>query len=450
MLARSRPSDSDSAPGPALRGTAPGLPLAALPGVLGHVVQALADYTDAPTGALAVSVLAHWAARFGLLGLVDTGDGLHTARVFALLIGEPGAARKTTAAGLVSELFERVDARMSEAWQWPALAASTGLHGPVSPLALVSGEQVLNLLHQTGRAMVYLPEFGRLLISAERGGNSVAYLLREALDGHAMHGQKSGRSQVIPWAHVAGVSCCTPDDLRTALATSPELAALLSRLVPVHVTRSRTMPDPLWPDPDFFDIQAGLIVSHVAALVGPTPFLATDKPRARIGFDSSAAALWFEVFDRIADKEQGGRLTGRMHTHCKMVAALLALINARWTIEKEHLEAAEIWTRNARLAWEILDPPAVELTHEEKMEIERIEKLQMQILSLLERNGGEMRVSRIASQVGRSAGLNASEILDFAKRWAWTAGAPVEIEFDGYDGTRGRKGYILRLSTDSA
>src|SRR2546421_9639570 len=94
---------SPSSPGSLPR---PHLEEAALHGLPGEVVAAIAPHTEADPAALLLSYLAYLGNACGPQPSVQIGASQHPGRLFVLLVGDSATGRKGTAGAEVERLFE--------------------------------------------------------------------------------------------------------------------------------------------------------------------------------------------------------------------------------------------------------------------------------------------------------------------------------------------------------
>lgn len=299
----------------------PVLAPAALYGLAGRVVNAIAPETEADPVALLMSFLTVFGVAVGPGPHTIVGATTHTPRLFAVLVGDTAKARKGTAGSEIARLFASAD---------PDFVTSRMRQG------FASGEAIVSTVATAGedpRLLVTETEFARLLNSA-RQVRSLSTVLRQAWDGEARLSviTKTG-TLVAEGAHIALIGHITDEELRARLTGTEVASGFANRFLFALVHRSQLLPtggnldvaDVVHLGKELSDVLAA--ASHIG-LVRRTP---------------DAAGLWRQIYDDIAKDEPPGiigALVARDDAQLLRLQLLYALLDGSDVIDVPHVEAA--------------------------------------------------------------------------------------------------------------
>jgi hypothetical protein len=220
---RAGPSATTPAPSPPLSVfLRPELPEAALYGLPGRVVRALAEITEADPAAMLLNFLTMFGNAAGPEPHTRFGVAEHSGRLFTVVAGPPGEkGRKGTAYEAVEPLFKEADP------DWADNRVVTGLQSAETMIDRVAdGES------DDCRLMIVETEFSRLMATMARTGTLSAHL-RNAYDGKRLQRARSDRSksQTASHHHISMIGMITPEELLQQYTRLKSAGGLESRIL---------------------------------------------------------------------------------------------------------------------------------------------------------------------------------------------------------------------------
>jgi len=163
----------------------------------GRVVDTLEPQTEADPAGLLVTFLTSFGAMVPQPYAV--ADGMkHRARLFSLLIGSTSRGRKGTAHANTGLVIDAADSYFASERIFGGLASGEGLVA-----ALTDKEAVIS----DKRALVFEPEFSRVLKVCSREGSSLSQIIRDAWDRDSF--RVLTRNNPLRWTAPTSVSRVT-------------------------------------------------------------------------------------------------------------------------------------------------------------------------------------------------------------------------------------------------
>jgi hypothetical protein len=303
------------------------LAAAAYHGVLGQLVRAVQDQTEADPVALLGSLLAYIGALAGGEATMHQGSW-QAARLFVVLVGDTGTGRKGTAGDAVREIIRLVDPDYYKIVV-PGLGSGEGLVGHMKRLRAEGGTET--------RALLVENELGRLLAVMAREGSTLSPILRAGWDGTPMGRTLAREEMIVHEHHVGLLGHITLSELRAKLASLDAANGFANRFLWLLVRRPHLIPVP----------------ERIDHLVGGIwPPLARALARAReprvMAWTPDAADAWTAFYIERALRPAFGMLaavTGRAEAQVARLALTYALADAADAVALEHLAAARaVWT----------------------------------------------------------------------------------------------------------
>jgi hypothetical protein len=326
----------------------PTLDRAALTGLLGRLVDAIAPHSEADP----VAILVHGAVALG--NLIGPGpharveQDRHPCRLFAVLCGETAKGRKGTAWGAVRALCRRVDE------DWARQRIKTGLSSgegviyhvrdaleeqqPVREHGRVVRYETVIADHgePDKRLFVIEPELASVLRRMNRDSNSLSPVLRQAWD----HGDLATLTKNSPLrtvgAHVSLVAHTTRDELLVNLAETERANGFANRFLFFLVRRSKLLPE-----------GEGVPPGELEALIAQLErVVAFSRATSDIRRDPEARALWASIYPQLSEGEPGlvGAILSRAEAQVLRLSVLYAVLDCSPAIRPVHLGAAvAVW-----------------------------------------------------------------------------------------------------------
>jgi hypothetical protein len=323
------------------------------PSLLKAIVDTACATSEAHPVAVAANVLVMFCAMIGR-GLVQyIGDAALHARLFILIVGKSGKARKGTAEHTPMRIFRLVCEILRERLK---TADRNRIHGG----GLSTGEGLVYAIRDARegdegrdgdpgvndkRLLVIEPEFDNVLSQVKRDGNTLSATIRNLWDGRDLEpmsksGQKSGERATRP--HVVIMGHITAFELRLKSTENDAANGLLNRFITVFVHRPKLVPLPE-PTPEVRIRHLAERMADVIEAVTDGDFHANNKTEIRMG--EEAREFWCEQYPQLSrDREgKGGSLMARAEVYARMLAMIFCLMDGRREIEPCDLRAALAW-----------------------------------------------------------------------------------------------------------
>lgn len=323
------------------------------PPLLKAIVDTACATSEAHPVAVAANVLVMFCAMVGR-GLVQfIGDAALHARLFILIVGKSGKARKGTAEHTPLRIFRLVCEILRERLK---TADRMRIHAG----GLSTGEGLVYAIRDARegidgkdgdpgvndkRLLVIEPEFDNVLAHVKREGNTLSATIRNLWDGRDLEpmsksGQKSGERATRP--HVVIMGHITGFELREKSTENDAANGLLNRFITVFVHRPKLVPLPE-PTPEVRIRHLAELMADAIEAVTDGDFHANNKTEIRLG--DEAREFWCEQYPQLSrDREgKGGSLMARAEVYARMLAMIFAMMDGRREIEPCDLRAALAW-----------------------------------------------------------------------------------------------------------
>jgi hypothetical protein len=394
---RSKPGDSFVRPYFAVSGTKPD-PLGddAYHGLAGKLVRLIAPHSEAAAEALLIQLLT---AIGNILGratpAIEIENAPHRGRLFSVIVGPTGKARKGTAWGRIKYVMRQVDPKWAEhRLRHGGLSSGEGLiqalRGPVPYdledliRALGQGDEegieemraddtmsaLLDAVEQLdkdagvddflkaitdaekeardeaekrdprelrdGRLLVLEAEFSRVLRVCKREHSITGAILRDLWDGDQANVLTRQKPLAVSGAHLGIIAHITGAELRRELTDAELMNGFANRFLFVYVERSQLLPfGGQVPEQALVPL-----IDELAEVV------AHEWGHETIILDSDAREIWPEQYARLNESRPGlyGSATDRGDTQVIRLALIYALLDRSRMIGIDHLRAAlEVW-----------------------------------------------------------------------------------------------------------
>jgi hypothetical protein len=331
--------DWETVPPDSEQRTRPTLHPAALHGLAGDVVRAAMKSTEGdPVGILTFFLVA-FANAAGPSAFHRVGDDEHGTALFAVIVGDSAKDRKGHSRTTPMRLMKHADP------EWycrvvKGLSSGEGLIWAVrDPIEKTGKDGAIEIIDEgvrDKRLLAVEPEFGRVLSTKERSGNTLTAIMRDAWD----RGQTLGALTKTPYkatgAHISIYGNITESDLRENMTGVDIMNGFANRIAWFVVTRARVAARlPIMPEDQFFDL-VGRIQSA----------LAFARTAGEIDFTPDAWPFWEAAYARFAQRSSGlvESLTARGDPITLRLALIYALLDECDAIHPVHLKAAlAVW-----------------------------------------------------------------------------------------------------------
>lgn len=315
---------------------------AALHGLAGEIVRAIAPHTEAHPAALLGALLTAFGCSVGRGAWMNASGNRHFANEFLVIVGRTSRARKSTAASNVRAVFEKA--------------------GTLPPTAsgLSSGEGLIEAIRDAEekcdgesddadegvtdkRLLVIEGELARALAAMKREGNTLSAVLREAWDGSPLRTLVRRKNAVACRdPHVALIACVTGEELRKRLEEVEVLNGLGNRILWLLVDRPHLLPHA-------GDLPWAALAPLLSRLADAVRF---SRGAGELSRTPEADRRWEQIYLDLAATNHSGpvaALTDRAEAHVLRLGMIFALLDvspdgAPPSVETLHLDAAlAVW-----------------------------------------------------------------------------------------------------------
>lgn len=292
-------------------------------GVLGDIVHAVEEATEADPVAILGSLLAFTGACMGHWQTIYQGS-TQAANLFVTLVGDSSTGRKGTAASIARDVMDLAYP------DWSKLIVA----------GLGSGEGLIGHLKKVEetehRAVVLESEFGRLLTVMGREGSTLSPVVRDAWDGVPMGRFLAREQSLVNWHHVSISAHVTAVELRQKLTDTDAANGFGNRFLWLAVRRTKLVPFPQSPKK--------LIAPYVDRLYRAIE--AAQQP-GEMEWSDVAREGWENLYAASATRARPGLLgamLARSEAQVARLALLYALLDRSSDVGAHHLEAAKaLW-----------------------------------------------------------------------------------------------------------
>jgi hypothetical protein len=319
-------------------------------GFPGRWVRAIEKQTECNSDNLLAQLMVALGTMFGRYFYNYCVQNLFT-NEFLTVLGDSGIARKGSALEKVKEFLKLID----PGW------AKRGIKG-----GFPSGEAIIHFLRDPTpgrdrqgketirdpgnpdkRLLMVAPEFARLLKFAERKGNTLTEILREAWDSpEELSNQAKNGSDCASYPHLGLISHVTEKELRKF---DPELISngFLNRMIFVLAFQAREIPNPKpieWPPELLEEFKEIYRLAHIPAELDISQLGAAPEPQIKhIPLAEEAESLWEKIYYEHSNNkdEKLNEILRRFNDHIRVLALIYALCDRSPVINIPHLLAAK-------------------------------------------------------------------------------------------------------------
>lgn len=305
----------------------PILDRAALYGLAGEIVTAIAPHTEAAPVAMLLTLLAAFGNAAGAESRALVGDDEHPARLYVALVGPTASGAKGTSLSAVRPILRTADDG------WFSTARISGFASGEAIIARLSGR-----LHPDAeatadrRAFVVEPEFSRLLLVNSRDGSTASPILRGAWDEGRLQLIRAKQELLASGVHLSLLGHITPDELRARMSGTEISGGFANRVLFPYVERAQRIPNPTVLNP-------WLIAAFASRLRAAMDFA---RERRELRRTPEAETIWAEFYENEPERHGiVGEITARSAAQRLRLSVTYALLDASQVVRPEHVLAAE-------------------------------------------------------------------------------------------------------------
>jgi hypothetical protein len=297
---------------------------AAMLGLVGRIVAAIAPHSECDPAALTLAFLVAFGNEIGRVPHFIVERTRHALNLFVLLVGLSSKGRKGTTQAYVDDLFSRVIPH------WAETRVQSGLS---------SGEGLADAARRLGdnpKLFFVEPEFGGVQRAASRRGSTLYAILRPAWDGRPFQIATKHDPLRVDGAHFSLLGHTTLDDLHDNLKNADVFNGFAGRFLYACTSRSQILPF----GGDVSESEIDRLSSSLAEV------LEFASQVDEVGLSLKARQLWCQVYPRLSAEVAGrvGAATSRAEAQTRRIAALYAVLDRHEEVKLQHLRAGlEVW-----------------------------------------------------------------------------------------------------------
>jgi hypothetical protein len=273
-------------------------------------------------------------------------DDEHFCKLWPVLVGETGKARKGTGKKRIDRLMRAADEEWHEACTVTGLSSGEGLIYRVRDPILVDtdeGVEVKDPGAEDQRLLVEEPEFASVLVVARREGNTLGMVLRNAWDNRPLETLTKNSPMRATDTHITIVGHVTEGELLRHLTEEKLGAGIGNRFLFASVRRSKILPHgggrDAFPDELVIRLEEALEFGKRRREIR----LSEDVEG---GYGYSAVELWEEVYPDLSSGKPGlfGAVVARAEAQVRRIATVYAVLDLSEEVQVAHLLAAlAVW-----------------------------------------------------------------------------------------------------------
>jgi len=302
-------------------------------GLAGEIVETIDPHTESDP----IAILGHSLCMFGnIIGRsahFRVEADRHYTNTNALFVGATAQGRKGTAEGIVKELFTL---NTPDALDWKKNRVKSGLSSGEGVVHHVRNETENDDGVLDKRLYIREPEFGGVLRTIARTGNTLSALIRLAWDSGDLGLLTRNNPENATNAHISIIGHITAQELRRYFSETEIFNGLANRFLWFCVKRSKLLPE----GGKFFEMDVSELRKKIEDAIE------FAKTVGEVKRDDAATKIWHEVYPSLSTGKPNltGAILSRATPHVLRLALLYALLDRSATIKEDHLCAAlAVW-----------------------------------------------------------------------------------------------------------
>jgi Protein of unknown function (DUF3987) len=318
-------------------------------GIAGEYVLAVEPHTEADSAGLLVQLLVGFGSLIGRSAHFSVEAAHHFGNLFCVLVGDSSKGRKGTSWSHVRRALESIDQEFADACIQEGLSSGEGLcwsvrdqierSDPIKEKGRVIGYETVIADEGVSdkRLLVMESEFASPLRVANRDGNTLSCVVRQAWDGGNLRLLTKNNPAKATGAHISILGHITKDELVRHITTTDLGNGYANRFLWVCTRRSKHLPEG-------GQVPVSKLAPILERLKEAAKFAKTMGVAER---EPSARALWYAVYPDLSEGGYGllGAVTNRAEAQVVRLSLLYALLDLSKQIRVEHLKAAlAVWS----------------------------------------------------------------------------------------------------------
>jgi hypothetical protein len=317
-------------------------------GLAGEFVGVVSPHTEADPVALLAQFLVLFGNAAGRSSFFRVEADSHTTNVNTILVGETASGRKGTSLSQTRRPFEQCDQEWAENRIQSGLSSGEGLiwsvrdpierKDPIKEHGRVVGYEIVIADHgiEDKRLLVLETEFSSTLKVADREGNTLTGVVRQAWDTGSLRLMTKSNPAKSTGAHISIIGHIPQDELLRCINSTELGNGFANRFMWLSVRRSKMLPDG-------GHVPERELESITGKLRDALDFARRGQEVKR---DPSARVVWHSVYEGLSSRRSGllGAVLSRAEAQVTRLSLIYALLDRSATIRPEHLKAAlAVW-----------------------------------------------------------------------------------------------------------
>ena len=323
----------------------PKLDPAALYGLAGDFVRLLEPHTEADPVAMLVHAIAEFSCGIGRGSGVKLDGAWNPLLINAVIVGDTSKARKGTANKRIEPIIKQAIPGWKRGETKGNLSSGEGLvyavrdatykEEPIKEKGKPTGKTIAICVDpgvSDKRLCLVQSEFGSMLKTMARDGNSLSGVIRDAWDGEDLAPMTKSSPIRATRPHIVIIGHVTEEELVRYLSKTDMWNGFANRFLWVMVKRSKLLPFPTEPPAH--------LLSPLCKRLEEAVRFAT--PSRTLQMTREAKEAWCEIYGVLSEGGVGmvGALLSRAEAQVWRLAALYALLDLSDVIKRVHLKAA--------------------------------------------------------------------------------------------------------------
>jgi hypothetical protein len=310
-------------------------------GIAGEVVRTIEPNTESDPAAILALFLSAYGNLIGRGAHFKIEEDRHYCKLWPVLVGESGKARKGTAQGRVDGVMKRVDEPWAYNCQAQGLSSGEGVIHHIRDRRVKPGKDGEDVVVDEGvtdkRVLITEAEFAGPLTVMQREGNTLSVVLRMAWDDTTLQTMSKNAPEKSTNSHVTIVSHTNKDELIKHLTNAKLGGGVGNRFFYLLVKRSKMLPRGGKED----EFSSDLIKRLRKAIEFGREERNIDFSEEIEEGGMSAADLWDMVYEDLSSSSPGlfGTVTGRGEAYVRRFATTYAALDCSPVVKIDHLLA---------------------------------------------------------------------------------------------------------------
>jgi hypothetical protein len=301
-------------------------------GLAGKIIGLIEPHTETHPASLLVQLLVGFGNMIGRNPFVFTERDKQHTNLFCVIVGDSSRGRKGTSWGHVKNILSGVEAEWSDKRIMSGLASGEGV------VAELADQKCSEKTEATDkRLMLFEGEFAQVLRVAERSGNTVSAIIRNAWDSGELRNMSKGAPLRASGCHISLIGHITRTELNRLLTANDAGNGFANRILWVHSSRTKLLPE----GGEIESVDFSGIISSLRTA------LQISRTRSEIKRSPEARDYWRAIYPELTKELHGrwGEVTSRGEAQVVRLSLLFSLLERCQQIEVAHLKAAEaLWS----------------------------------------------------------------------------------------------------------